>query len=386
MTEISDSPFRLGHSFATDARQAAREFHAAVDQPDLAAVLFFCASDYALAALADELNLLFGDILLMGCTTAGEFGPAGYLSHSISGVSFSSRAGTVVGDLLPDLDRFEPWQAQAFVDQLRQRESLQQPVKGQNHSFAFLMIDGLSEREEIVARSLQAALGATHLCGGSSGDGLRFASTHVFHGGKFLSNCAAVLMLNTSLAIRIFKTAHLVTGSQRLLITDADAEQRLVKEINGRPAAEEYARLLGLEVADLNPSVFSEAPLVVLIDGTSFVRSIKNANPDGSLKFYCAIETGRVFRIAYGEDMYANLAKTFATLREDIGPPSLVIGCDCILRNLEMNKKQLTEQIGALLRENNAVGFGSYGEQFGGVHINQTFTGIAIASPAEKKS
>jgi hypothetical protein len=33
---------------------------------------------------------------------------------------------------------------------------------------------------------------------------------------------------------------------------------------------------------------------------------------------------------------------------------------------------------GQILAENNVVGFSSYGEQFAGMHANQTFTGVAI--------
>jgi hypothetical protein len=56
--------------------------------------------------------------------------------------------------------------------------------------------------------------------------------------------------------------------------------------------------------------------------------------------------------------------------------------CDCILRNLEATRTGQKEALGELFRRNNAVGFSTYGEQFGGVHINQTLTGIAIGGGA----
>jgi hypothetical protein len=34
-----------------------------------------------------------------------------------------------------------------------------------------------------------------------------------------------------------------------------------------------------------------------------------------------------------------------------------------------------------LYRENNVVGFGTYGEQYRSMHLNQTFTGIAFGRP-----
>ena len=34
--------------------------------------------------------------------------------------------------------------------------------------------------------------------------------------------------------------------------------------------------------------------------------------------------------------------------------------------------------VSKLLAQNHAIGFSTYGEQFHGMHVNQTFTGVAI--------
>ena len=39
------------------------------------------------------------------------------------------------------------------------------------------------------------------------------------------------------------------------------------------------------------------------------------------------------------------------------------------------------EPVSAFLRSQNVIGFNTYGEQFNGMHINQTFTGVAIGRP-----
>jgi hypothetical protein len=125
---------------------------------------------------------------------------------------------------------------------------------------------------------------------------------------------------------------------------------------------------------------FAAAPVVVIIDGTDYVRSIQKANPDGSLTFFCAIEEGVVFRVAHGVGLVRNLEQTFDKIRAELGKPQLVIGCDCILRKLEVSQNGLNERVAELFRSNNTIGFNSYGEQFRGVHVNQTLTGIAIGS------
>src|SRR5690606_39804550 len=61
--------------------------------------------------------------------------------------------------------------------------------------------------------------------------------------------------------------------------------------------SEEYARAVGLEVTELTPQIFAAYPVMLRIGGEYFVRSIQKANPDGSLTFYCAIDTGLVLTV-----------------------------------------------------------------------------------------
>jgi hypothetical protein len=236
-----------------------------------------------------------------------------------------------------------------------------------------------------VVQTLQASLGGVLLCGGSAGDDLKFEQTWVFHEGRFHTDSAVLVLVNTSLPFKIFKTQHFVSDAERLVVTEADVRQRIVKEINGLPASEEYARVQGIAVEDLNPAHFAATPVVVIIDGTDYVRSIQKANPDGTLTFYCAIDEGLVLRVAHGDNLVNNLEQAFARVRDEIGPLQLTFGCDCILRNLEISQKQLKARVGEVFEQNNTVGFSTYGEQYGGVHVNQTFTGIAIGQPRESR-
>lgn len=120
--------------------------------------------------------------------------------------------------------------------------------------------------------------------------------------------------------------------------------------------------------------------MVVLIDGTDYVRSIQKAGPDGSLTFYSAIDEGLVLRVAEGMDLVSDLEATMGQLSEELGPPQLVLACDCILRNLEVTQKNTKMAVEAVFDRHNTVGFSTYGEQYGGVHMNQTLTGIAIGA------
>ncbi|MFA5939340.1 MAG: nitric oxide-sensing protein NosP [Sinimarinibacterium sp.] len=378
---MSATAIRTGQSCAADARVAVREFHAAVMLADPALVTFFCSSLYDLDALADELNRLFVGVPVLGCTTAGEIGPGGYLQHSIAGASFPADSFTVATALLPDLEHFEISRGEACAQALLADLERQQPRIDPASCFALLLIDGLSLREETVVHVLQHQLGQIALVGGSAGDDRRMQRTQVFHGGRFHDNGAVVALVATSRPFQVFKTQHFVRTAERLVVTEADPSQRIVREINGYPAAQEYARILGIDVADLDPNRFSEHPVVVLIDGSDYVRSIQKANPDGSLTFYSAIDAGLVLRVAHGVDLIRNVEETFARIRAQIGPPELVLACDCILRNLEVTQNGSKARVGDVFRANKAVGLSTYGEQVHGLHVNQTLTGIAIGAP-----
>jgi hypothetical protein len=71
-------------------------------------------------------------------------------------------------------------------------------------------------------------------------------------------------------------------------------------------------------------------------------------------------------------------------VEEEIGEPEAVLACDCILRNLEFRQKGLTEVISAALRRHRVVGFSTFGELHKGIHVNQTFTGVAFGQPTQE--
>ena len=375
---VGKSCIKRAHTLAKDEREAAREFHAAVTQPHMALVVFFCSSAYNLNLIAEEMRRLFAGVQVVGCTTAGEIGPAGYRDHSLTGASFPADSFDVVSARLDHLQQFEITAGQVFTQELLQKLENRVPLATPDNTFALMLVDGLSVREEPVTRALQRSLGRIPMVGGSAGDGLEFGHTHVYFEGHFHADSAVLALVSTRLPFKLFKTQHFVATDERLVVTDADIAQRIVKEINGLPAAQEYARLLGIDASDLDPQRFAAWPVVVMIDGTNYVRSIQKVNPDDGLTFFCAIENGLVLRVAKGVNLLENLEHTFAQICEEIGPPQFVLGCDCILRKLEIVQGPFKHQVSEIFKQYNAVGFNTYGEQFHGVHVNQTLVGIAI--------
>lgn len=369
---------RKGVSQARNPVQAAQELYTALYQPDIKLAIFYCDADTDLPALGVELNRLFKGINLIGCTTAGEITPQGYLAGALTGVSIASPTFDVATNMI-QLEGFDTNVSGAGVESLLQqlgdRDGL--PASATD-TFAFLLIDGLAMQEEQVVSCIHQHLHGIELIGGSAADDVRFGATYLYYQGQFHRNVALLSVVRSDQPFMAFRTQHFVQSTTRMVVTKADPARRVVYEINGLPAASEFARLVGIQMTELTPLIFATHPVVVRVGGQYFVRSIAKVNDDESLTFFCAIDDGIVLTIAKGVDMVENLQKAFDEVRATLGEPQLVLGCDCILRRLEMERSGIKDQIGAIFAANNVIGFATYGEQFNAMHVNQTFTGIAI--------
>jgi len=330
-----------------------------------------------MSRLRDALKRHF-DCPLIGCTTAGEIlSSIGYSNGGIVGISIFSSELKVHSRLIYPLDQFQMQKSKELAVSLRGELALANNFNKEK-MFGMLLIDGLSMMEEQVAASLFGHLEGVPIIGGSAGDNLDFKETFVFANGGFHSNAAVFTLFETTLPFRTFRVQHFKPSETRLVITESDAATRTVYEINGVPAAEEYAQAVGLELADLSSQIFAAYPVMLRVGGEYFVRSIQKVNDDGSLTFYCAIDNGLVLTVASGIDLLDNLQKNIASLRKELPDMQLLLGCDCILRRLELIQHDQLEQAKDILEEVNFFGFSTYGEQYNGIHVNHTLTGFAL--------
>jgi len=372
ITPASRLSVRQGVSTNPDADLAVRELAAQIRQPESRLSLAFFSDAYDHEKLGQALSLHLPGPLI-GCTTAGQLSPLGFQRGGISGASLASDYFQAIPYLIHPLSTVatQVERIAADVQKRLQTAGLQ--------AFGLLLADGLSGREELLAASLYRALGDVPIIGGSAGDMLHFKKTFVYHDGRLLQDAAVFTLCLTSLPFSVFKHQHFHPTGKRLVITEADSARRLVWEINGEPALTAYARLVNVPLAQLNGGVFSRHPLMLRIEDDYFVRSIAGIEPGGGLKFHCAIDKGLVLTIGEGHSPMESLQAAFAGIRENIGEPAVILGCDCILRRMEMEALGIDDSVGRLMSQNKVVGFSTYGEQFHSLHVNQTFTGVAIA-------
>lgn len=365
-------------SHQSNAAEAVAELARSFKGQHIRHVLFFCSAQYELCALEQAVNQHFNGLNVSGCTTAGEISPDGYSRGSITAIGFPENDFAISVGCVHDLASFTPSDARALVDELRDECVKQRDVPISQGCFAITLIDGLSIQEEQFLVQLNAALGSCSNFGGSAGDDINLASTHVFHQGRFYQDSAVVLLFSTPYEFEVFTTHHCVPTDEKLVVTDADVASRTVTELDADSPAQIYSKAVGIDLDSTCLAQFALHPLAVKLGDDYFIRSIQSVEQENALKFFCAVEAGIVLNVMQRTDLITNIESQYQLLEESLGEPQLIIGFDCFLRRLEAEALNIDDQISNLMVKLGIIGMNTYGEQHQGMHINQTLTGVAI--------
>jgi hypothetical protein len=368
----------VAQSRAPAALEAAADIVSQLPADGLAMVLVFLSPFYDPSAFVSEIAKSLGAIPVFGCTTAGELTPDGWGDNSVVALGFSAQDFCIAARPLPNLSSFRVEDGRRIGTELRQELARCSPEATDQRCFGLLLIDGLCRREEAVMSAIYASLDNIPVVGGSAGDGLRFEKTWVFYDGAAHSDAAILILLKTALPFRLFKCDNFEPTSTKMVVTEADVERRVVKEINAEPAAEEYSRAVGIMDTKLDAFSFAAHPVLVRVGGAYYARSIQQMNPDGSLSFFCAIDEGMVLTAARPRNPIGAMQDLLAETRQEIGDVAIYIGFECVLRRLDAEQHQFAREMSELYHSNNIVGFYTYGEQYRAMHVNQTLTGVAI--------
>lgn len=341
-------------------------------------LLVFFSAGYDAAALAAGLGERLPGVPVAGCSTAGEISDLGIVDRGAVAIAFPKDGFDVVSAVIPEVSRLGVDRGSEAVARLKGELARRCPDAKPGQTFAVSLIDGLCNREEALVSAVDWALGDIPLVGGSAGDELAFAATTLLHGGSVHHDAAILMLVRTDHPFTVFRSDNFEPTSRKLVVTGSDPERRVVHELNAEVAAWEYADVVGLDPATLTPLGFASHPMIVRVGGEHFCRSLRNTNPDGSLTFFCAIDDGVVLTVAKAVDLVASTQRTLDGLDAELGGTDFILGFDCILRRLDAQNRQVLHQVADLYRRHHVFGFNTYGEQFRTMHLNQTFTGVAL--------
>ncbi|MCA0942000.1 FIST C-terminal domain-containing protein [Yangia mangrovi] len=371
---------RIAVSYQTEAAAAVTEALAMLDLSDTCFILAFMPEGLVLDAVAQALEEGAGGVPVFGCTTAGTITQEGYETGALLLLAFPREHFRCASMLISPL---KPLLMKSIASEVRSHAVRFRRTAGWNR-LALIFADGLAKQEEMLVATLEAALGEVPVFGGSAGDNLAFKETFVLHDGRFHSNAAVLLLVETDLEFRGLGFDHFLPTDEQMVVTHALPEERLVFEINGAPAALEYARIVGVPVERLSPQVFAENPMLVRQNMNYHVRAVHGAPSSHALSFLGAIDDGLILTLGRGKEILETLEHELDVTGSQEAPPDFVLGFDCVLRKLEIEQKQLAPAVSEIFRRRRVLGFNTYGEQHCGVHVNQTFVGVAFFDPGRR--
>ncbi|CAA0360707.1 conserved exported hypothetical protein [Alteromonas alvinellae] len=362
-------------------RDVANEILANVKCDEIELLLFHTSTLFDLDTVAKEISARFPHVNIVGCTSAGEFNKNGYGTEKLLAVAFLKNEFSIATALVPNLGEVNFDEAHDIASALRRALQGRERRYDTEQHFVISVLDGLTRHEEHFLETFATAFGNIPHLGGSAGDDLKLEATYVFYNGEFHRDAAVLLLVGTGKPFTVFSIDHINSPVSKLVVTHADPESRTVYEINGEPAAQYYASLLGMKAEDLTPDVFSMFPLAVMVGGKYFIRSIQKVDlATNAITFYCAVDIGIILTFVQLGDCIEALESKLDKLRAQLGEPEFVYACDCFLRRLEIQQGKNDHEIRRLQQRYNVAGFNAYGEHIHSVHLNQTFTGVYFAA------
>lgn len=358
----------FAHAVALEAKAIGADF----------ALLFFSQSLMQANDLTAALQRHAPGLRYAGCSTAGEITPQGMEDGHVLAMLMPAGSFTAVTTMVENLSSSGMDGITGEVEALRRSLQSRLGAEQSGNLFALCFIDGLSYAEEAVTSAIHWGLDDIPLIGGSAGDDLKFETTRLIADGRCASDSAIIVLIATEIPFHVFKTDNFVPTDEKLVVTGSEPDRRIVHEFNAARAADEYASAVGIVPNSLTPLSFASHPVVVKVGGEYYCRSIRKMNPDGSLSFFCAIDDGIVLSVAQPKSMVETTEAAFTEAGRKLGGIDMVLGFDCVLRRLDAENRQISREMSEVYRSHNVVGFGTYGEQYRSMHLNQTFTGIAF--------
>lgn len=371
------SGVRTAYSAETDSAKAAASIVDQLSGCDARVLVFFAGIKQDGRCLGNAFSAAFPSASVIGCSTDGEFCDKGFGKGGVSAIALSSdivgASATAMVDAGHDL------QASVMAAGEAISSKLGRPIRelDPSHYMALVLVEGAKMREELVNEALGDMAPFLPFVGASASDDITFTATWAYANGVYLVDGTALLVAEMRVPFKVLKTCSAEPMEHEVRVTKCIPSRRRILELNGEPAADYYAKLLGTTRDELTFSHYVRHPLGLMIDGEPWLRSVLKA--DGTALFMaCAVVEGAELRLMQTTDMVPDARIKLSRMAEELGRPlSGAIFFNCAYRMLEAamdGKEQAYQEALASLPH---AGMHSNGESYLG-HINHTLTGVVF--------
>ncbi|MFY0563615.1 FIST signal transduction protein [Archangium lansingense] len=322
---------------------------------------------------------------LVGATTAGELDNQGIYSGSVvlGALSGDFEVGLGLGSGL-SVDAVGA--GAAAIKRAAQDLGVRQSDIDPRQYVGLVIDDGFRYKKEELLLGILEKNQTLVLVGGGAADHeqdptKQSALLHV--DGEVATDAVLVALFKTSAPWAALRSHWYQPTGERITITRVDESATRALEIDGKPAAQRYAELLGVPVDELEfgkPHGFAVHPTALKVGREYFIRSPWKPLPDGSILFANLLEEGTELELMKMGDM-ASLTRAFfqEELPRRVQNPQATLLFHCSGRMWYASATGTVPQLAETLRyAPSAAGMNVHFEIYSGFHINTTLTVLAF--------
>jgi hypothetical protein len=373
-----------------DAAAAAEDLCTQLGSTNPKLVVLFASRDRDQLALNRALReRLPKSTRLLGSTTAGEIDRDGmhYGTAVVSALSGDFELGLGLGR---DMSRDAATAGETAIRTAARELGVRADDLGSRKHVALVIDDGFRYRKEELLLGVMSMNQALVAVGGGASDlevdpAKQSAMVHV--DGEVATDAACVALFQTSAPWGALRSHWYTPTGQTLRITKVDSTAKRAIEIDGKPAAERYAELLGVEVNDLEfgkPKGFAVRPTALHVGREYFIRAPWKPLEDGSILFANMLDEGSELELVQCSDIVESTRRFF-----DIELPARVKSPRAVLLFHCSGRKWFAESTGRAAELSDSfrsappcAGMNVHFEIYCGFHINTTLTALAFGASA----
>jgi len=353
-----------------------------IRQPDVKAVVYFFSQELEHGEPQKALAEAFPEAACIGASMFGGWCSGGAVPAGIVAMSLSGNEVAKAYVSLQEGVRENPTAAaKAAIAELVQK-SAGESINPDEY-LGLIFFDGTCLGEKIMREfSLEPSLNMAFV-GGAAADNLSFTRTVVGAGGRLSSDGLAVAILKMRIPFFFDHYVHYRATDTSFTFSKVDTANRIVWEIDGQPAADFYARQIGLsDASKLDAKAFAHNPFGLKFGGSVYVRSPGRLLEGGGLMLGCWVEAGtKVYMLERG-DIIDSTKRGLAEAAQFLPGIQGALLFNCALRQLELVEIGQVDAHNEIFREFPMIGFNSCGEELF-THHNQTLTAVFFGTPVE---
>jgi hypothetical protein len=248
--------------------------------------------------------------------------------------------------------------------------------------------DGFRWKKEELLLGMLEANPDVLLVGGGASDreyDVARASAEIHVDGEVETDATLLALIRTDAPFAALRNHWYLPTGKTLRITKVDESARRALEIDGQPAAQRYAELLGVSVDDLEfgkPLGFAQMPTALKVGREYFLRAPWKPLPDGSVLFANLLDEGvdlELMQLGDVTELTRRFWKEEVPARVKNPRAALVFHCGARYVFSAVCGKQ--EELGATFADApTCAGYNVFFETFRGFHINTTLTTLVFGA------